>query len=421
MIIIVYSNTNETTIEQDFGIAEYSYYFVLKEFLPVLKEIGNVVDVKNLTRDVDAIYKESKARGEDCIFLSFSPPHKTDITLECPTIPVLAWEFEQIPTEFWDNNQKNDWRFVLGKLGFAITHSSHTARAIKTAMRQDYPVAAIAAPVWDRYNHFYNKNYIVSKNKLSLKFRGHVLDTNDKEWQEKLSASNCFSSTSVTKSVSGTIYTTVLNPLDGRKNWEDIVTAFCHALSDKDDATLILKFTNKHTSEWLDRLIETLSTVPKHQCRVLMLNGFLDDKSYESLATKTTYTVNASKGEGQCLPLMEYMSAGKPAISPFHTGMEDYITKDNAFIVDTHVEPTPWPDDNRRLYRSYFHRVCWESLYDCYLKSYDTANNNPNLYKKMSKNAVKQLRSHSSQKSIKKKLNTFFKVHKKHIDSSKLL
>jgi glycosyltransferase involved in cell wall biosynthesis len=408
MKIIIYSHTNASTIKSNYGTAEYSYYFVLKEFLPILKKLGKVTIVTEPETEVDTIY--NKNLFGDCIFLSFTPPHKTITNLKCPTIPVLAWEYEDIPTELWDNDPRNDWRFTLGKLGFAITHSTHTAKAIKKAMRQDFPVTAIPSPVWDRYQKLYDKKLNVHTNEFILGFNGIIIDTHSQNWQQNLAQQPEKKSTCI--SISGTIYTTVLNPLDGRKNWRDIVTAFCHALSDKSNATLVLKFTNKSTQEWLANFIELLAAIPENQCRIIMINGFIDDDSYEKLAMNTAYTVNASTGEGQCLPLMEYMSAGCPAISPRHTGMEDYIDATNAFIVKASLEPTTWPDDTRQLYRTYFYRVCWESLSNCFEESYNVANNHPKRYEKMATAATNRLGKHCSEKAVQRKLKKFFTAHR---------
>jgi glycosyltransferase involved in cell wall biosynthesis len=408
MKIIIYSHTNASNIKQNYGDAEYSYYFVLKDFLPTLEKIGKVITVTAPETEVDTIYRKNLIGN--CIFLSFTPPHKTITNLQCPTIPVLAWEYEDIPSDVWDNDPRNDWRFTLGKLGFAITHSTHTAKAIKKAMRKDFPVAAIPSPVWDRYQNLYDKQVSIHDNQFELGFSGIMIDTHAENWQQKLEQQPEQKQASI--NISGTIYTTVLNPLDGRKNWPDIVTAFCHALSDRSDATLILKFTSKTPRVWLANFIELLCSLPKIQCRIIMINGFIDENSYETLARNTTYTVNASTGEGQCLPLMEYMSAGCPAVSPRHTGMEDYIDSNNAFIVKASLQPKPWPDDTRGLYRTYSHRVCWESLSNCFDESYNVVNNHPKRYKKMAAAATNRLGKHCSKKAVQRKLKKFFMNHK---------
>lgn len=42
MIFLVYSEVNSETIASNLGQSEYSYYFVLKAFLPTLRELGEV-------------------------------------------------------------------------------------------------------------------------------------------------------------------------------------------------------------------------------------------------------------------------------------------------------------------------------------------------------------------------------------------
>lgn len=152
MIFIIYSDTTATTIANNLGLPEYSYYFVLREYRPVLEKMGKVIAVKTPEIEVDAIYDECRSRQEKCVFLSFSPPDKTLLNLRCPTIPVLAWEFCSIPNETWNNDPRNDWRNNFGKLGWAITHSTFAVSVIKAAVGEDFPIASIPAPVWDRFD-----------------------------------------------------------------------------------------------------------------------------------------------------------------------------------------------------------------------------------------------------------------------------
>ena len=41
--------------------------------------------------------------------------------------------------------------------------------------------------------------------------------------------------------VDGVVYVSVFNPKDGRKNWHHLITAFCWAFREVDDATLVLR------------------------------------------------------------------------------------------------------------------------------------------------------------------------------------
>jgi len=107
--------------------------------------------------------------------------------------------------------------------------------------------------------------------------------------------------------------------------------------------------------------------------RLLVIDGFLDDSEYAALLRCSTYAVNVSGGEGQCLPLMEYMSGGKPAVAPRHTGMEDYVDVDNAFPIETSLEPCAWSQDPRPRYWTFRYRINAESLMRAFRESHRVA------------------------------------------------
>lgn len=420
MIIIIHSDKNESTIQQSLGKPEYSYYFVLKEFRPVLEKIGKVIVVDNPEKEVDVIYKASTQRGEHCVFLSFAPPNKTPINFQCPTFPVFAWEFYHIPTQTWDEDPRNDWRFVLGKLGWAITHSNFAVKITQKDLRPDFPIVSIPAPVWDRFNqHCSFRGNLPHTQEFELVVDGMIVDSSTIDLTQygphfkAQPTSDIMDSPTTRIKLGGIVYTSIFNPIDGRKNWLDILWTFCWAFRDIEDATLVFKFTHHDISDSLNTLLNDLYKLSPFSCRVVMIHGYLSDEEYDKLTVGSTYTVNASRGEGQCLPLMEYMSAGKPAIAPKHTGMEDYINKDNAFLVRTSLEPTMWPHDPRQAYRTLRHRVDWESLLEAFKASYQVAAHQPKKYRRMSLNANKQLRNHCSQKTVIKRLRDLFAIHRK--------
>ena len=154
MKILVYSKINDHNIEEHLGLPEYSYYFVLREFLPCLRELAEVVIIENPQQQVDEIYQNSAAQNEACVFLSFTPPHTTVIDLKCPTVCVFAWEFSNIPNEPWNGSEKNDWSWVLRKLRFAITHSQSAKQAILHAVGSEFPVCNVPSPVWNKFADF---------------------------------------------------------------------------------------------------------------------------------------------------------------------------------------------------------------------------------------------------------------------------
>jgi glycosyltransferase involved in cell wall biosynthesis len=417
MLIIIHSETNKSTIQQNLGRPEYSYYFVLKEYRPVLERLGQVIEVSNPDELVDRLYFDCLSRGEECVFLSFSPPHRTPIHYVCPTIPVFAWEFSTIPTESWQGEPRHDWRLVLGASGAAITHSSFTVKAVRDVMGPDYSVCAIPAPVWDR---FARRGQQLAKQpkaeQVKLNLRGLLIDSRELDLRPygpsalregtrmafDAPAQDC------QLVLDGVVYTSVLNPYDGRKNWKDMLSAFCTTFRDTPDATLVLKLTHHDIEDALSDMLHHLYKNQSYRCRIVLIHGYLSDPDYERLVEATRYVVNSSYGEGQCLPLMEFMSCGKPAIAPCNTAMADYVDSDNTFIVDSTEELSAWPHDPRAAYRTLRYITDWDSLCSAYHSSYDVAKQDVERYAQMSAHAVRSLEKFCSQASAEQHLKSFF-------------
>lgn len=75
MNFILYSDINERSIGHNLGRPEYSYYFVLKAYRPILESLGQVHLVQS-TDEVDPLYRQLHEQGEDCLFSPSPTPHK---------------------------------------------------------------------------------------------------------------------------------------------------------------------------------------------------------------------------------------------------------------------------------------------------------------------------------------------------------
>jgi glycosyltransferase involved in cell wall biosynthesis len=138
------------------------------------------------------------------------------------------------------------------------------------------------------------------------------------------------------------------------------------------------------------------------------MNGFYDLNDYGKLISATHIYVNVSHCEGLCMPLMEFMSCGKPAISPRHTAMEDYIDGSVAFIPHVSLERSTWPQDPRDLVRTLRYRLDWQTIYAAYQDSYRVARDAPEIYARMSEQAIEKLRDFCSKEVVKRQLAEFF-------------
>ena len=209
-------------------------------------------------------------------------------------------------------------------------------------------------------------------------------------------ASGSASDDAVVVRADGVIFTSVLSPKDGRKNWQDILTAFIAAFTDTPDATLILKMIGADASYWWWEFNGIVKALPPFACRVLVLSGYLDDREYENLIAATDFVVNASLAEGQCLPLVEFMSGKRPAIAPLHTAMLDYITPENAVIVASAIEFCSWPHDPRNHLITTRHRIEWPSLRDAFSAAYRIVRDDPARYAAMGEAAAQSVRAYSA-------------------------
>jgi glycosyltransferase involved in cell wall biosynthesis len=421
MVIIVHSAETKGSIAANIGAKDYSYYFVLEKYRKVLSTIADVVEVRNPEQEVDVIYNQCQAKGRFCLFLSFTPPFKTATELKCPTMSVFAWEYMTIPTDTWGEEPRNDWRNVFRKHGCAITHSSFAVRAVQKAMGEDFPVWSIPAPVWDDYTKLNSKGKTSAPSEgFDLSFKGIVVDfqgcnsvpaseeVNQNFIEQRLSQEG---DTELNVHLKGIIYTTVFNPNDGRKNWMDLLWGFIWAFREVEDVTLVMKLAYYDFEAIRAMVINEIQKMAPFKCRVVALHGYLNDHEYAKLVRESTYVVNSAHGEGQCLPLMEYMSAGIPALAPAHTAMEEYINEDNAFVIGSSLEWIPWPHDPRHTLRTFRYRINWESLYHAYLESYQVAKNDPIRYAHMSKCAVQSLKRYCSEAVVKERLKIVLRRH----------
>lgn len=194
--------------------------------------------------------------------------------------------------------------------------------------------------------------------------------------------------------LSGIVYTTILSTFDRRKNWTDILTAFLTAFIDREDVTLVMKLvapTNlmEQSLKGVAAYYESLGI--RHRCRVVVIGDYLSQEQMLELTRATTFYVNASRAEGLCMPLQDYLAAGRPAVAPRHTAMLDYFDGGVGFVVGSGIEPTTWPHDPRGFMTTTWQRIDWQSLHDQLVASYEMVMRRPEAYRKLSAEARRRM------------------------------
>jgi len=472
MRILTYCDVEDGDISQRLGTPEYSYHFVLKSFHDALEKFAEVQRIPSPS-DADAIWRDCSDRNEECVLLSFAPPNKTTLNLQCPTIPIFAWEYPNLPLaadeESWHDDPRHDWGMVLLKCRAAITLSSHTAQAVRGSLGEAYPIEVIPTPLWEKFAPMRQrgvlppdrggvdvclKTCLVDSALLGLSAEGLVTDHPDDgtpvnpvldalmpvlplatedSWLNALNGVP--SNTEVVETgsrigsppigagwdvpplfdvstrLSGVVYTAVLTPSDGRKNWEDIITAFGWAFRDVADATLVLKLGGPDQLKHHHQMLMLLSKLSPMKCRIIALHGFLEEADYSQLIGASTYYVNASLCEGLCMPLMEFLCCGVPAIAPNHTAMADYVSPDFAFVVDSAPNlPTVWPHGDHQVYKTSRHQINWHSLMLAYRQSYILAKTDTATYAAMSESAMTAMQDYCATDRIALQLQQFMEA-----------
>lgn len=412
MIFIVHAHTSESSIKSSMGAADYSYYFVLKRYIPVLKTLGTVIQIAVPEQELDEIVRAAKLVRQPCVFLQFSPPHKLYPHFECPSMSVFAWEYTTVPTDSWGGDEWNDWRKGLKHSGAAITHSKMAVSAVKAAMGESFPVVDVAAPLWNTFETVKTGD---GDALVNLKYDGCLFDSRQANFdvaEKQVEACERFISRAGPQHVDleGIVYTSVFCPIDGRKNWGDLVSAFCYAFRHEAEATLVLKTIHFDDLEGLQETLPVLCKNTPFKCRIVVIAGFLSSETYESLIQATSYIVNSSYGEGQCLPLMEFMSAGVPAIAPAHSAMADYVSVDSGFPLESSPEWTHWPHDPRILLKTMRFRLNWESLRQAYIDSFKLRQQAGAAYSALQQGAKSSLYDYCSEQQAQEKLRDFFSI-----------
>ena len=132
-------------------------------------------------------------------------------------------------------------------------------------------------------------------------------------------------------------------------------------------------------SGYLENVFSLFRQLHPFQCRVTVIHAYMQPDEYAALIEATSNIVNASRGEGQCLPLMGYMPCGIPAIAPDNTAMADYVNGSNSFIVNSSPKRRYWPQDPQQYFTTLWYRPSWESLHEDYLESYRVATQEPDI------------------------------------------
>jgi glycosyltransferase involved in cell wall biosynthesis len=421
--VLLTSYGTGATRGKNLGRPGYSYDIVAQLFKPLLAEWGEVLSVGRDARELTAAARAARARGLAPVHVSFLPFQDVCLTEEAPNVIVPAWEFPDIPDHAFDGNPLNDWRAASERCDLVIVGGPYTVETFRRGgVRKPIYVVPVPTPecYFDLPRWQYGattllgcQGYVFSHAPASQgaapaepvgsplrAFLRHRARLAYRHWVKPLVPPAAHSAlrgaarvlarrsldpfgrehTKPYVELSGVVYTSIFNPGDGRKNWEDLLSGFLHALGDCPDATLVFKLITADP-QWLERIALYYRCLDcRHRCRVVFLTDYLSDRQMLDLCRATTYYVTSTRAEGNCLPVMNYLAAGRPVVSPCHTAISDYFSDRIGFVLQTHSEPAIWPHDSSLRFKTTWGRLVWPSLVEQLRHSYEVARHDRSRY-----------------------------------------
>ena len=386
------------------GVKEIQQYAHLKDFLPLLEQRGTVVVVRDAQREIKPIHRFLDYLGQDYLYIYFSHPDGPYSKMECPKMfiaPIDQDEAHPISASGIHNS-------LAG-----VTFSQASLEMLQQESQNGLLLQCIPPPVWDEFQQLYDKELTDKSSSYSIETNGNILDTNipalrpesigftiplASRLRSVISAflyfktdiyglrkymgrrrRDRFFATKI--ELTGVVYTAIVNPKRKHKNWKNLVHEFCLAFEKVHDATLIIKMVGviEHkTRKAAIRLLRNLSV----RCRVIVIFCHLTENRFKALMQSTSFIINVSDSKGAGSSLLEFMSAGKPAIS-YAQSDELPLNRSNSFLTNSSSS----------------------TLKQLLTESYDLAKSSPDQYHFMSKNATNTLKSYCSIDSITPRFN----------------
>lgn len=439
---------------RNLGAPGYSHEFVARQFKSLLERYGTVREIRNTHRDLQPAIDDCIRRGGDPVHFSVLPFQDVVVARDAVNVVMPAWEFPDVPDEPFDGNPQNDWPATADRVDMVLVSGPFTAGALArggtTSKIRLVPVPvpdayfAIAARqcreshrigctayVFDR-GEGNEANAPASRDRRSFRktcekvSRSAVRRVVGRRRYERLSSWIKDARHTARRSepkpkycelpypktedleLSGVVYTSIFNPDDGRKNWQDLLSAWLVALGDRPDATLVVKLIAKSERSIREVIDNYRGRGLSHRCRLVFICDFLSDEQMLALCHATTYYVQATRAEGNCLPLMNYLAAGRPGVSPDHSSMGDYFGSHSGFVVQSHPEPAAWPHDRRLRQRTTWGRIVWPSLRDQIAASYRLVTDSPERYEALAEACRESMHAWAGTASVAARLEVAF-------------
>ncbi len=131
--------------------------------------------------------------------------------------------------------------------------------------------------------------------------------------------------------------------LYARKNFRGVLNAYLNRFSNNKDVVLILKMNLVPRDKLREFLIDMKSARKNMEYpKIYLYNNSIPKQSIPGFINSCDCLLSPSSGEGFGLPQLYAMACEKPIISTDWSSCSDFITKNNALLVDYTIGPVPY-------------------------------------------------------------------------------
>lgn len=173
----------------------------------------------------------------------------------------------------------------------------------------------------------------------------------------------------------GTVFLAVFDTFDYGSDWSQLVTAFCTAMRNNKDATLVLWVTGKVEEHYKADLHHLLCTVSPFQCSTVLFLGELTTEELHNLLSATNFLLNVEMYRGLRLDVLAAAACGIPVISAANSSVDLF----NQFLIchclETDEQLAAADRSADPVYRTRHRRVVWEDLQEQIATAYQLAKN----------------------------------------------
>jgi glycosyltransferase involved in cell wall biosynthesis len=326
------------------GRAHYSYRVVAAKFRAALNDLG--CECVELARP--EIYFAPVARKivrNPCFHMMFKPPNLFRILKGVPNIACVAWEFDGFP-EIHDHKRgipSDNMGYMLRIPDEIWVPCEFTAQifrqcGIKNVHTVPAPIAIPEPRPVIRFPRLPLQLDRISWINLRLGF-GRYSDLNS--WKPSVPSSLSDIILDQYGGEEPTVFLSILNPHDLRKNLSALVSGFLEYSAREQNALLLLKLIVDNQEDRVDTILQGILKLRISgfelidTAKIWLTTEYLPEAVLGDLYHFASAYLCTSLAEGQNLPLMEAMSHGVVPVTTQHTAMLDFIDDQNGIVIET--------------------------------------------------------------------------------------